>query len=91
MPQKRIDLKSRELLNATIIKIKSQELVDLIESLMSSAELKDVSRRLMVAKLLKSGSTYEKIVDTMGMSESTVNKIHFKTKGSPIINKLFKK
>ncbi|TSC93294.1 MAG: hypothetical protein Athens101428_712 [Candidatus Berkelbacteria bacterium Athens1014_28] len=91
MPKFGIDKEARQLLYDTIKRTSSDEFVELIESLMSSAELKDLSRRLMAAKYLKENSTYEEIADTMGMSESTINKIHFKTKGSPIINKLFKK
>lgn len=91
MPEKGIDIKSKMLLFETIERLSSDDFIELLQSLMSSVEIKNLSRRIMVAKLLKTGATYEEIVDKMGMSESTVNKIHFKTKGSPIINKLYKK
>lgn len=89
MPQKEIDQKSRKLFFETIDKLRPAEFVELVESLMSSPEIKDVSRRLMVAKLLKENYIYEDIVEIMGMSESTIGKIHAKTHGSPIINELF--
>lgn len=91
MPEKNIDLKSKKLLFETLKKLKPDELKDLFTSLLSSAEIKDISRRLMVANMLKKGSTYQDVAYRMGMSESTVNKIYFKTKGSFIINKLFSK
>lgn len=89
MPEKNIDLKSKKLMFETFKMLKGGELEDLLMSLLSSAEVKDISRRLMAAKILKSGGTYQDVIDTMGMSDGTINKIHFKTKGSPIIRKLF--
>ena len=89
MPEVNIDSKSKKLLLETIARLDGQDSIDFIYSLLSSAEIKDISRRLMVAKLLKSDATYEAIVDIMGMSESTIGKIHAKTHGSPIISKLF--
>ena len=89
MPEKNIDYRSKDLLFKTLAQMEQNSLTDLLTSLMSSSEIKDLSRRLMAAKLLKEEDTYQEIVDRMGMSEGTINKIHFKTKGSPIINKLF--
>lgn len=89
MPEYQIDLKSKKLLCNTVDKLKPEEFVEFIESLLSSAEIKDISRRTMVAKLLKEDFTYSEIIEKMGMSESTVGKIHSKTHGSPIINRLF--
>lgn len=89
MPEANIDYKSRKLFFDSLKKIEQKDLDDFIRSLLSGSEIKDISRRLMVAKKLKSGSTYGAIVDIMGMSESTVGKIHAKTHGNPIINKLF--
>ena len=91
MPRKNIDLEARKLLYECFAKVKPADLPDLFESLMSSAELKDLSRRIMAAKLLKLGYTYDDIADMMGMSEGTINKIHFKTKGSPTIRKILSK
>ena len=90
MPETNIDPKSKRLFFKTIQEVDCDELEDLITSLLSSAEIKDISRRIMAAKLLKEGKTYQEIIEIMGMSESTVNKIHFKTKGSPTINELFR-
>lgn len=90
MPETNIDPKSKRLLLKIIKKLDGDEIEDLLLSLLSSAEVKDISRRLMAAKLLKECNTYQEIIERMGMSESTVNKIHFKTKGSPVINRLFK-
>lgn len=91
MPQTNIDYKSKKLFLETLHKLQNDELEDFLFSLLSSFEIKDFSRRLMAAKLLKNGNTYEAIVDIMGMSESTIGKIHAKTHGSPVINKLFNK
>lgn len=91
MPRKEIDSESKKLLEDTLNKLKGAELLELLKSLLSSAEMKDISRRIMAAKLLKEDVTYSEITHLMGMSASTVNKIYFKTKGSPIINNLFKK
>lgn len=91
MPERNIDFKSKKLFIETISKLSGSDLIDFVSALFSSPEIKDVSRRLMVAKLLKSGQTYEELVDIMGMSESTIGKIHAKTHGSPVIIKLFKR
>lgn len=91
MPEIGIDSKSKKLLYETIGKLKPEEVIGLVEALLSSPEIKDISRRIMVAKLLKEDMTYEQIVEKMGMSESTVGKIHSKTHGSPIILKLFER
>ncbi len=91
MPERHIDAKSKKLLLETFIGMKRNDVPDLLMSLMSSSEIKDLSRRIMCAKLLKEDHTYSDVALKMGMSEGTINKIHFKTKGSPIINKLFGK
>lgn len=91
MPKKGIDQESKSLLIRTIADLKNaQETEELLNDLLSSAETKDFSRRLMAAKYLTEGKIYLEVMDLMGMSPVTVNKIHFKTKGSPIIWKLFK-
>ncbi len=89
MVRNRIDLESKELLFKTIGELRSDEIIELVQSLLSSFEIKDIARRLMVAKLLNEDKTYEDIVETMGMSESTIGKIQAKTHGSPVIYKLF--
>ena len=91
MPEANIDYKSQRLFFDNLKKIEQKDLEDFVLSLLSGSEIKDISRRLMVAKLLKDGLTYEDIVDIMGMSESTIEKIHAKTHGSPVIKKLFNK
>jgi len=91
MPEANIDYKSRRLFFDNLKKLEQRDLEDFVLSLLSGSEIKDISRRLMVAKLLKDGLTYEDIVDIMGMSESTIGKIHAKTHGSPVVNKLFNK
>jgi len=91
MPRKGINKESKELFLAMLPKIKGEDFIDFFESLLSSAEIKDISRRLMATKLLFKDLTYEEVEDIMGMGSNTVNKIHFKTKGSPVLRKLFKK
>lgn len=92
MPKKGIDQESKGLLIKIITELKNTiETEELFNDLLSSAEVKDFSRRLMAARYLTEGKTYLEVMDLMGMSASTVNKVHFKTKGSPIIWKLFKK
>ncbi len=66
-----------------------QEAKHFFQDLFSSAEIKDIARRLAAAKLLHQGKTYQEIEDYLGMGPLTINKIHFKTKGSKILPKLF--
>lgn len=89
MPKKRIDSESKKLFVESLKKLKSNEFIDFLESLMSSTEIKNISRRTMAAKLLMEYNTYEDVEELMGMSPGTINKIHFKTKGSPVFRKLF--
>ena len=91
MPKPGIDSKSKKLFLEIISKLKAEEFEDLFRSLLSSSEMKDISRRLMAAKLLHQDTTYEEVQEILGMSSNTVNKIYFKTKGSPVLRKLFKK
>jgi len=86
-----IDRESKDLFFKTLENLKGDEFLDLFESLLSSSELRDICRRLMAAKLLQEKLTYEDVQDIMGMGSNTVNKIRFKTRGSPAIQKLFKK
>lgn len=89
MTNGKLDLEAKRLLFDTLKSVKGEDLTELVTSILSSAEIKDISRRIYVAKLLKKNYTYTQIAGMLGMSESTVNKIHFKTKGSPTINTLF--
>lgn len=91
MPKRGIDFESKELLLESLKKLESNEFIDFLESLMSSTEIKNISRRTMAAKLLLEYNTYEDVEELMGMSSGTINKIHFKTKGSPAFRKLFSK
>ncbi|MCX6810857.1 MAG: Trp family transcriptional regulator [Candidatus Berkelbacteria bacterium] len=91
MSKKGIDSESKILLIESLKKLKSDEFIDFLESLMSSTEIKNISRRTMAAKLLLEYNTYEDVELLMGMSPGTINKIHFKTKGSPAFRKLFTK
>ncbi|MCX6809308.1 MAG: Trp family transcriptional regulator [Candidatus Berkelbacteria bacterium] len=91
MPERNIDRKAKELFIKTLAELKKEDdILMFLENLYSSSEVKDHSRRLLAAKMLIEGSTYEDIALVMGMGTGTINKIHFKTKGSPLLNKLFK-
>lgn len=91
MPKRGIDFDSKKLLIESLKKLESDEFIDFLESLLSSTEIKNISRRTMAAKLLLELNTYEDVEELMGMSPGTINKIHFKTKGSPAFRKLFGK
>ncbi|MEK7143145.1 MAG: Trp family transcriptional regulator [Patescibacteria group bacterium] len=89
MPKKGIDQEAKKLFFKILTNLKAGDLGLFIGDIFSSAEVKDFSRRLLAAKLLMEKKTYLEICHDMGMSENTINKIHFKTKGSPLIRRLF--
>lgn len=90
VPIKGIDQKARKEFFATVGKFKNRnDFEQFFKDLMSSSEIKDLSRRYYAAKLLSQGKTYQEIEIMMGMSPVTVNKIHFKTKGSRVLPSLF--
>lgn len=92
MPEKNIDKKAKKLLAEILAKLNSEEdVLMFLDNLFSSSEIKDHSRRLLAAKFLIQGETYEEITEIMGMGMGTINKVRFKTKGSPLLRKLFKK
>jgi uncharacterized protein YerC len=91
MPEKNIDQKAKKLLIQTLSKLKGKELLMFLENILSSAEIKDISRRTYCAKLLKEKKTFEEVHKVLGMGSNTTTKVYFKTKGSPLISKLFKK
>jgi len=92
MPKKGIDKEAKQLFIKTLSKFKnSTEVEEFLSDLFSSAEVKDFSRRLLAAKFLMENKTYLEINQNMGMSAGTINKIHFKTKGSSLIRDLFQK
>lgn len=86
--QKRIELnkKAVEELMKVLPKLKTaEESRQFLQDCMSSSEILDLARRLMAAKLLFEGKTYQEIEDLLGMGPLTINKIHFKTRGSKIL------
>lgn len=90
MPKKGIDAKAKVLFFETVSQLKDQKhFEEFFYDLCSSSEVKDFSRRLMAASLLVKGETYLQIKAEMGMSEATINKIYFKTKGSPLMHRFF--
>ncbi len=91
MPEKNIDQKAKILLTETLSKLKGKGLLMFLENILSSAEIKDISRRTYCAKLLKEKKTFYEVHEILGMGSNTINKVYFKTKGSPLIGKLFKK
>ena len=86
MPQPGIDQAAKNAFFAALSEIKNKEDFEhFLRDLMSSSEIKDLSRRYYAAKLLHEGKTYQDVNTIMGMSQGTINKINFKTKGSRII------
>lgn len=84
--KRNFDQKATQLLHATIPKIKTAVQAEAaIRDLMSSSEIKDLARRLMAVKCLYQGSNYYQINLVSGMSMSTINKMHFKTRGSKVL------
>ncbi len=74
----------------TIVKLKTTENAkEFFQDLFSSSEIKDITRRLKCARLLYENKTFQQIEDLIGMGSPTINKIHFKTRGSKILPKLF--
>lgn len=83
---------SLDLLYEILPKIKNSQVArELLKDLMSSSEVKDLARRLLSAKRLYKGYTYSDINYESGMSSATINKMHFKTKGSRVLQKLLSK
>ncbi|MCX6811627.1 MAG: Trp family transcriptional regulator [Candidatus Berkelbacteria bacterium] len=89
MVKTNIDLKAKKEFFEALKKVGKEDFEGFFKDLMSSAEIKDLSRRFLASKLLKRGKTYQEIRDLMGMSEGTINKVYFKTKGSRILPHLF--
>lgn len=74
-----------------IAKLKNKKDVrELLNDLLSSSETKDIARRYLAAKLLYKRKTYQEVEEKLSMSPLTINKIHFKTKGSKILPNIFK-
>ena len=92
MPKKGIDSEAKKLFVDTLVGLKGKdEFKMFLEDIFSFAEIKDFSRRVLAAKFLMEKKTYLEIQQDMGMGEGTINKIHFKTKGSPLFRSLFEK
>lgn len=92
MPKKGIDSEAKKLFVDILAGLKGEDEFEMfLEDLFSSAEIKDFSRRLLAARFLMEKRTYLEIQQDMGMGEGTINKIHFKTKGSPLFRRLFEK
>ena len=89
MPKKNIDNSAKERLFGTISKLKGpNEVKQFLGDLLSSSEVKDLARRLLAAEYLFDGKTYEMVREDLGMGMATINKVHFKTKGSKILYNL---
>lgn len=85
------DQEAYKLLQQVIVKIKSPEQAQtILKDLMSSSEIKDLSRRLLAVKYLYGGATYEQISKMSNMSMGTINKMHFKIRGSQFLPDLLK-
>lgn len=89
MSKKGIDQESKDLLINLLMKLKTEDEAEgFLNDFFSSAEVKDLARRVMAAKYLTDEKTYSEVEFLMGMSPGTVNKVHFKTRGSKIIWKI---
>ncbi len=88
MPKIGIDLKAKKEFFEALKKVRDNDLEAFFKDLMSSSEIKDLSRRFLAATFLKQGKTYQEISNSMGMSEGTINKVYFKTKGSRVFPNL---
>lgn len=85
----KLNKKAVEEVLALLVKIKNKETAkEFLTDILSSSETKDIARRILAAKLLYQGKTYQEIEDLLGMGPLTINKIHFKTKGSQVLRKL---
>lgn len=75
---------------ATLSQIKKEDEIEaFLKDLMSSTEITDLARRLLAARWLYGGKTYQEINLEMGMGMATINKVHFKTRGSKILPRVF--
>ena len=85
-----LNSKAREKLSDVINRLRDRKETEFfLKDIFSSSELKDFSRRILAAELLYHGLTYEEIQFRTGITPSTTNKIHFKTKGSKILPDLW--
>lgn len=92
MPQRGIDREAKKLFVETVVKLKTtEEIEEFFKDIFSSTEIKEFSRRLLAAKMLLDGTTFREITKEMGMSAGTINKVYFKTRGSPLLHNVFKK
>ena len=83
----KFDQKAIKLLFQTIPKLKNNQQSEIfLRDLMSSSEIKDLARRLLAVQMLYNKKTYSEVNFRSDMSMGTINKMHFKTKGSKILH-----
>lgn len=81
--------KAKQGLYSALVRIRNKnDAEEFLQDLLSSSEIQDIARRLLAAKMLYQRKTYRKIEDLIGMGPLTINKIHFKTKGSKVLRKI---
>ncbi len=66
-----------DFLYETLSKVKSkQQFKDLFDDLCTYKEIEAMAQRLQSAKLLIEGETYEKIIETTGISSATLSRVN---------------
>lgn len=66
-----------DLLYETLSLVKSkQQFKDLFEDLCTYKEIEAMAQRIQSAKLLIEGETYEKIIETTGISSATLSRVN---------------
>ena len=86
--KKNINELAKELLIEVTANANTELVPDLLNDLFSSKEVKNLSRRVLIAGLRYRGFSFGEIGDLLHCSSITVNKVHFKTKGSPALRQL---
>lgn len=66
-----------DFLYETLSKVKSkQQFKDLFDDLCTYKEIEAMAQRMQSAKLLIDGETYEKIIETTGISSATLSRVN---------------
>lgn len=66
-----------DFLYETLSKVKSkQQFKDLFDDLCTYKEIEAMAQRIQSAKLLIEGETYEKIIETTGISSATLSRVN---------------
>ena len=66
-----------DFLYETLSKVKSkQQFKDLFDDLCTYKEIEAMAQRIQSAKLLIDGETYEKIIETTGISSATLSRVN---------------